>query len=450
MSGIAVSSVILAAGFGTRMKSARTKVLHEIGGRAMLGHVIDAAAALNPISQSVVIGDHAPETGDYARAVCDGINVFVQSPPRGTGDAVQQALPALENFDGAVLVLFADTPLIRTETLKALAEKIEGGAAAAVLGFTPPDAGQYGRLKTDAGGNLEAIIEAADATDAERAIGLCNSGVMAFDAKFLHEKIGDIGNDNAKGEYYLTDMIAIARQAGQRCAIVNSDADDVLGVNSRRELATAENIFQQRMRDAAMTDGATLLDPDTVYFSYDTKIGRDVVVGQNVVFGVGVNIADNVVIKPYTHLEGATIAPNATLGPFSRLRPGAKIGDGARVGNFVEIKNAQIGANAKINHLSYIGDADIGSDANIGAGTITCNYDGFHKHQTIIGERAFVGSNTALVAPVRIGDDAYIGSGSVITKDVLPGDLAVARGRQAAIKGWASRFRAAHSTKRTK
>lgn len=429
------------------MKSSRAKVLHEIGGRAMLGHVLDAAAALNPVSQSVVIGDHAPETGEYARANCDDANVFVQAPPRGTGDAVKQALPALENSDGAVLVLFADTPLIRSETLRALADEIERGAAVAVLGFTPPDPGHYGRLKTDAGGNLEAIIEAADATQDELNIQLCNSGVMAFNAAFLRENIGAITNDNAKGEYYLTDMVAIARKAGQRCAIVNSAADDVLGVNSRRELAAAEIIFQNRMRDDAMTNGATLLDPDTVYFSYDTKIGRDVVVEQNVVFGVGVNIADETVIHPFTHIEGATIDAQASLGPFARLRPGANIETGARIGNFVEVKKAQVGAGAKVNHLSYIGDAEIGDNANIGAGVITCNYDGFSKHKTVVGERAFIGSNSALVAPVNIGDDAYVGSGSVITKDVSAGDLAVARGRQAAIKGWAMRFRAAHSSK---
>lgn len=447
MSGFSISSVILAAGFGTRMKSARAKVLHEIGGRAMLGHVLDAAAALSPVSQSVVIGDHAPETGDYAKSVCGAVNIFVQSPPRGTGDAVKQALPAMENCDGAILVLFADTPLIRAETLKALADEIARGAHVAVLGFTPDEPGQYGRLKTDADGNLEAIVEAADASADELAIPLCNSGVMAFHAAFLREKIAAITNDNAKGEYYLTDTVAMARRSGQRCAIVKSAADDVLGVNARRELAAAEQIFQRRMRDAAMADGATLLDPDTVYFSYDTKIGRDVVIGQNVVFGVGVEIADDVIINPFTHLAGATIGPHATLGPFARLRPGADIQEGARVGNFVEVKKAQVGAGAKINHLSYVGDAEIGANANIGAGVITCNYDGFHKYKTTIGAGAFVGSNSALVAPVCVGDGAYIGSGSVITKDVSAGDLAVGRGRQATVKGWATRFRAAHSTK---
>ena len=447
MGGKAVSTIILAAGFGTRMKSARAKVLHEIGGRALLGHVIDAATALQPASMAIVIGEHAPETGDYAKKQHANIDVFIQAPPQGTGDAVKQAAPSLDGFDGAVLVLFADTPLIRPETLNALAAQIDNGASVAVLGFEPSEPGQYGRLKTGAAGDLEAIIEAADATDEERAIALCNSGVMAFDARFLKDNIGAIDNNNAKGEYYLTDLVAIARSQGERCAIVNGDAEEVVGVNSREDLAAAESIFQQRKRRATMIDGATLLDPATVYFSFDTTIGKDVTIGQNVVFGPGVAIADNVLIKAFTHLEGARIAPNAVVGPFARLRPGADIHDGARIGNFVEVKNAEIKDGAKVNHLSYVGDAVVGRSANIGAGVITCNYDGFAKHKTEIGDSAFIGSNSALVAPVRVGDSAYVGSGSVITKDVDAGDLAVARGRQSVIKGWAARFKKAHTKK---
>lgn len=447
MGGIAVSTIILAAGFGTRMKSARAKVLHEIGGRPLLGHVMDAAASLQPAAMAIVIGEHAPEAGDYARTQNASVKIFIQSPPQGTGDAVKQAAPALDEFNGAALVLFADTPLIRPETLRALAGQIENGAAVAVLGFEPSDPGQYGRLQTGAAGDLEAIIEAADASDEERAIGLCNSGVMAFDAGFLKENIGAIDNNNAKGEYYLTDLVAIARSKGKRCAIVNGDADEVVGVNSREDLAAAEAIFQQRKRRAAMLDGATLLDPATVYFSFDTIIGKDVTIGQNVVFGPGVAIADNVSIKPFTHLEGAQVASDAIVGPFARLRPGADIQNGARLGNFVEVKNARIKDGAKVNHLSYVGDAVVGRSANIGAGVITCNYDGFAKHKTEIGDGAFIGSNSALVAPVRIGDDAYVGSGSVITKDVDAGDLAVARGRQSVIKGWAARFKKAHMKK---
>jgi bifunctional UDP-N-acetylglucosamine pyrophosphorylase/glucosamine-1-phosphate N-acetyltransferase len=440
----AIAAVILAAGHGTRMKSALTKVLHEIGGRAMLGHVIDAAETLSPTRMAVVVGDHAPEAGEYARRLRDDIAVAVQAPPQGTGDAVKQALPALQGFEGAVLVLYADTPLIMPATLRALADKIENGAAVAVLGFTPEDVGAYGRLKTNAEGGLEAIVEAKDASDEELRIGFCNSGVMAFDAQFLQSHIGDINNDNAKGEYYLTDMVAIARKSDRDCVAIEVDSQEVLGVNSRIELAEAEAVFQNRRRHAAMAAGATLLDPDTVYFSYDTELGKDVVVGQSVVFAPGVKVADNVEIKAFSHLEGALVSTAASVGPFARLRPGAALGDGAKVGNFVEIKKADLGAGAKVSHLTYIGDAEIGADANIGAGTITCNYDGYDKHKTAIGAGAFIGSNSSLVAPVRIGDGAYVGSGSVITKDVEPDDLAVARGRQAAIKGWAARFRRAH------
>ncbi len=447
MTDLAVSAVILAAGAGTRMKSSRPKVLHEVGGRAMLGHVLATASALKPTPISLVVGDEASQIIDYAKSARADINIFVQSPPRGTGDAVKQARSAFETHDGAVLVLYADTPLLTPATLSKLIDEIKDGATVGVLGFEPNDPGPYGRLKTNTAGDLEAIIEAADASETERAIGLCNSGVMAFEADFLREHIGKIENNNAKGEYYLTDLAVIARRSDRRCAIVHADAGEVLGVNSRSELAAAESLFQERMREAAMAEGATLLDPDTVYFSHDTKIGKDVTIDQNVVFGRGVSIADNVTIRSFSHIEGATISSGATIGPFARLRPGAGIGSEARIGNFVEVKNSAISAGAKVNHLSYIGDASIGAEANIGAGTITCNFDGYAKHKTVIGDRAFIGSNSALVAPVRIGSGAYVGSGSVITKDVEPDALAVARGRQAAIKGWAARFRKAHTAK---
>ena len=444
MSNLSVSVVILAAGAGTRMKSTRAKVLHEIGARPMLGHVLTTAGALDPASISVVLGDNGAAIANYAKSMHANINLFTQSPPRGTGDAVKHALPAIASHDGAVLVLYADTPLIRPDTLSTLVAEIEAGAAVAVLGFEPANPGPYGRLVTNTAGDLDAIVEAADASETERAIGLCNSGVMAFDAEFLRKNIGAIDNNNAKSEYYLTDLAAIARRADHRCAIVKADADEVLGVNSRSELATAEKVFQRRMRDEAMKDGATLIDPDTVYFSYDTKLGADIVVGPNVVFGPGVAIADRVTINAFSHIEGANVSSGATVGPFARLRPGAEIGQDARIGNFVEIKKSDIGDGAKVNHLSYVGDASVGRAANIGAGTITCNYDGYAKHKTSIGDGAFIGSNSSLVAPVRIGDGAYVGSGSVITKEVEPDALSVARGRQAAIKGWAARFRAAH------
>jgi bifunctional UDP-N-acetylglucosamine pyrophosphorylase/glucosamine-1-phosphate N-acetyltransferase len=444
------AAVILAAGHGTRMKSALPKVMHQIGGRAMIAHVIDAAAALTPERMAVVIGDHAPAVGEFAKSVDPKIAVAVQSPPKGTGHAVMQALPALQGFSGAVLVLYADTPLVRPETLRALAGEIAKGAAVAVLGFTPADPGAYGRLKRDGQGALAAIVEAKDASPEELNIALCNSGVMAINAAFLTKRLKDIGNKNAKGEYYLTDIVALARKDGESCAVIEAETQEVIGVNSRVELSEAEAVFQKRMRRAAMENGATLADPETVYFSFDTKLGKDVVVGQNVVFGPGVTLADGAEVKPFSHLEGASLASGATAGPFARLRPGADLKSGAKVGNFVEIKKAVIGDGAKVSHLTYIGDAEVGADANIGAGTITCNYDGYGKHKTIIGKGAFIGSNSALVAPVTIGDGAYVGSGSVVTKDVEPGDLAVARSRQTAIKGWAARFRKANEDKKKK
>lgn len=441
------AAVILAAGHGTRMKSGKAKVLHEIGARPMIAHVIDAARALEPKRMAVVIGEHAPEVGDFAKTLDARMTTAVQAPPQGTAHAVEQALPALEGFDGAVLVLYADTPLVRPETMRALAGKIADGAAVAVLGFTPDAPGAYGRLKLDETGALAAIVEAKDAAPEELAIRLCNSGVMAIDAAFLHARLKDIGNDNAKGEYYLTDIVALAREDGKACAVIEADAGEVMGVNSRVELAEAEAAFQARMRTRAMENGATLADPSTVYFSHDTVVGQDVVIGQNVVFGPGVAIGDGAVIKPFSHLEGATVSAKASVGPFARLRPGADVGAGAKIGNFVEVKKAVIGDGAKVSHLTYIGDAEIGAEANIGAGTITCNYDGYNKHRTTIGAGAFIGSNSSLVAPVTIGDGAYVGSGSVITKNVEPGDLAVARGRQGAIKGWAARFQKTHAKK---
>ena len=440
-----IAVIILAAGHGSRMKSKTPKVLHKIGGREMLGHVIDTSKSLNPQKMAVVIGDHAPQTGDYARGCDSDIFVAIQAPPQGTGDAVKQAVPAIADFSGIVLVLYADTPLVTTDTLKGLADEIENGATVAVLGFSPEDPGGYGRLRQDSNGALDAIVEARDATAEELKITLCNSGVMAFSAAFLNAEIGNIKNDNSQGEYYLTDLVAMARAAGKQCAIVEGSADEVIGVNARAELAQAEAIFQDRMRALAMIDGASLQDPQSVYFSYDTKLGQDVIIGANVIFGPGVEIADTVEIKPFSHLEGVRVAAGAAIGPFARLRPGADIKEGAKVGNFVEIKKATINAGAKVSHLTYIGDADVGAGANIGAGTITCNYDGYGKHKTTIGANAFIGSNSSLVAPVTIGEGAYVGSGSVITKDIDPGDLAVARGRQAAIKGWAARFHKAHN-----
>lgn len=448
MTDIPIAAVILAAGHGTRMKSSLPKVMHEIGGRAMIAHVIDAASALTPERMSVVIGDHAPQVGEFATSIRKDISVAVQAPPQGTGHAVMQALPSLNGFSGAVLILYADTPLVTPKTLKALADEVAAGAAVAVLGFTPFEPGAYGRLKLDKHGELAAIVEAKDAKPEELDIVLCNSGVMAIDAAFLNARLKDIDNKNAKGEYYLTDIVALACADKKTCAVIEADEDEVLGVNSRVELAEAEAVFQDRMRIAAMENGATLADPSTVYFSWDTKLGMDVTIGQHVIFGPGVTIADNAEVKPFSHLEGASIAEKASAGPFARLRPGADLKTGSKVGNFVEIKKAVIGGGAKVSHLTYIGDAEVGAEANIGAGTITCNYDGYAKHKTVIGKGAFIGSNSALVAPVTIGDGAYVGSGSVVTKNVEPGDLAVARGKQTAIKGWAARFRKSQEKKK--
>lgn len=448
MKALKIATVILAAGHGTRMRSALPKVMHEIGGRAMIAHVIDSAAALAPDRMTVVIGDHSPQVGEFAKVIRSDIAIAVQSPPKGTGHAVMQALPSLQEFSGAVIVLYADTPLVTSSTLAALADKISTGAAVAVLGFTPKDPGAYGRLKRDSSGALAAIVEAKDASQEELQIGLCNSGVMAIDAEFLQNNLEKIDSNNSKGEYYLTDIVALARRARRTCAVIEAAESEVLGVNSRVELAEAEAIFQSRMRRAAMENGATLADPATVYFSWDTKLGQDVSVGQHVVFGPGVTLADNAEVKPFSHLEGAVLAPKSSVGPFARLRPGSQLLPMSKVGNFVEIKNASIGEGAKVSHLTYIGDAEIGADANIGAGTITCNYDGFAKHKTFVGKGAFIGSNSSLVAPVTIGDGAYVGSGSVITKDVAPGDLSVARARQTAITGWVARFHNAQKNKK--
>ncbi len=437
-----IAAIILAAGHGTRMKSALPKVLHPVGGLPMLGHVIKTVETLQLTRLGVVIGDHAPEVGDVATSLHAEAGIFVQAPPQGTGDAVAQALPGLDGFHGVVLVLFADSPLVTAQTLQKLVDAVTAGAGVAVLGFTLEDAGAYGRLITDQEGSLLKIVEAKEASPDELAVGLCNSGFMAIHSDVLKNELPKIGNENAKGEYYLTDIVGLARDAGHSCSVVEGTEEEVLGVNSRVELAVAEDVFQRRARQKAMEDGATLLDQHTTYFSYDTKIGQDVIIGQGVVFAPGVTVENNAEIKAFSHLEGTIVREGAMAGPYARLRPGADLGPASKVGNFVELKKAVLEAGAKVNHLSYIGDAHVGADANIGAGTITCNYDGFNKFKTEIGAGAFVGSNSSLVAPVSIGDGAYVGSGSVVTKNVEKDDLAVARGRQVMKSGWAATFRA--------
>jgi bifunctional UDP-N-acetylglucosamine pyrophosphorylase/glucosamine-1-phosphate N-acetyltransferase len=426
------------------MASGVAKVLHGVGGLALIGHVGRAVGALGAERVAVVVG---PGMGSVVEAARGGLGSAVgvgveQAERLGTGHAVLMAKDALRGCTGPVVVVFGDTPLIRGETLRRLAEGIASGHAVMVAGMRPADPGAYGRLVVGADGTLERIVEAKDANDAERAIGLCNAGAMALDGTVMWDLLERIAPNNAKGEYYLTDVVALARARGLRCGVIEAAFEEAVGVNSRVELAEVEALFQARKRRDAMLGGATLTDPASVWFSHDTVLGRDVVVGPNVVFGPGVTVGDHVAIKGFCHLEGCTIASGAQVGPFARLRPGAAIGADAHIGNFVEIKAALVGQGAKVNHLSYVGDAEVGAKANVGAGTITCNYDGFTKAKTKIGAGAFIGSNTALVAPVSVGDGAIIGAGSVIVADVAPDALAVARGKQEEKPGWAARFRA--------
>ncbi|MCH6591197.1 MAG: bifunctional UDP-N-acetylglucosamine diphosphorylase/glucosamine-1-phosphate N-acetyltransferase GlmU [Proteobacteria bacterium] len=433
------AAIVLAAGLGTRMESRLPKVLHPLAGRPMIGHLMETLAGMELERILVVVGDDMEAVAD---AVAPHPTV-VQKDRLGTGHAVRTACAAVDGFDGTVLVLYADAPLISRQTLMRMLEarRRAPGPAVVVLGFRPSDPGPYGRLIVGADGTLQAIVEAGDATPEQGAIALCNAGVMAIDAAPLPGLLERIGRDNAKGEVYLTDIVAIARGDGLACAVVEGDEAELIGVNSRADLARAEAVVQERLRAAAMAGGASLADPETVYFSHDTRLGRDVTVGPHVVFGPGVAVGDDVEIRAFCHIEGARIAAGARIGPFARLRPGADIAAEAHIGNFVEIKNTTVETGAKINHLAYVGDSRVGAKANVGAGTITCNYDGFAKHHTDIGAGAFIGSNTALVAPVTVGDGAIIGAGSVITGDVAADALALTRADQEERKGWAKRFR---------
>lgn len=439
-----VSTIILAAGKGTRMKSRLPKVLHPIAGRPMLGHVLAAVERAGDARPVLVLAPAMEEVASYARSLLPGVSTVVQSSPRGTGDAVRAAEAAAGDREGVALVVFGDTPLVRSETLSGMIDACTTDTPVVVLGFEAGNPAPYGRLVLDDKGMLTRIVEAKDATPEEFAITLCNGGAMAVRREHLFRILAKVTNDNASGEYYLPDVVGLARTEGLQCAVIRAAEEDLQGVNSRAELAIVEAALQRRLRKAAMDNGTTMLDPETVYMSFDTVLGRDVTVGQSVVFGPGVTVADGATIKAFSHIEGATIAEGAEIGPFARIRPGSEIGRKAKVGNFVETKKAKVEEGAKISHLSYIGDARVGAYANIGAGTITCNYDGYNKFFTDIGAGAFVGSNTALVAPVKIGDGAYLGSGSVITKDVTADALAVARGRQFEKGGWAAAFRAAH------
>lgn len=436
-----VAAIILAAGKGTRMKSDLHKVLHPIAGRSMLLHLIDSVGRLSP--ERVVVVTGAGREQVEAAVAPLGVGTALQAEQLGTGHAVAQARDALAGFDGDVLILYGDVPLVETATMKRMIDRLSEAdrPAAVVLGFRPSDPAAYGRVIADADGRIDRMVEFKDASTEERAVTLCNSGLMAVRSEDLFGLLDRVGNDNAAGEYYLPDIVMLAAGDGRHSAVIETGAGEVAGVNSRGELAVVEGDWQQRRRMRAMTEGATLIAPDTVWFSHDTVIGRDVVIEPHVVFGPGVTVADGVTIHAFSHLEGAKVATGADIGPYARLRPGADVREGARVGNFVEMKKAVLGPGAKANHLTYLGDAEVGAGANIGAGTITCNYDGFLKYRTVIGEGAFIGSNSALVAPVTIGAGAIVGAGAVVTSDVEANALALVRAERQTKAGWAKRFR---------
>jgi bifunctional UDP-N-acetylglucosamine pyrophosphorylase/glucosamine-1-phosphate N-acetyltransferase len=438
-----IAAIVLAAGKGTRMKSALPKVLHRIAGRSMVGHVLDNLSRLEVAKTAVVI---APGMDAVAKEVAPHPTA-IQAEQLGTADAAKAARDVVGRVDGTVLILFGDSPFVSAETIGRLVARREAAdrPAVVVLGMRPADPSGYGRLVTDDAGNLAAIVEHNDADEAQRAIGLCNSGVMAIDGAVLWDLIDAIGNRNAKQEYYLTDIVRIARGRGHGAAVVEAPVRELIGINSRAELAAAEAIFQHGLRERAFENGVTMTDPGSVFLCADTRLGRDVTIGPNVVFGPGVTVADNVEIRAFSHIEGAAIESGAVIGPFARLRPGSRIGRDAHVGNFVETKNATLGEGAKANHLTYLGDAAVGARSNIGAGTITCNYDGYLKTRTTIGDNVFIGSNSALVAPVTIGEGAIVAAGSVITRDVEADAMSVARGHQVDKPGWAAKFRAARA-----
>src|SRR5580704_10392723 len=442
-------AIVLAAGEGTRMRSARPKVLHNVAGQSLLAHVLTAVDAAGTTATAVVVGPGQDEVAAEAKRVLPGAVTFVQGERRGTAHAVLAAKAAIAKLPDDILVVYGDTPLIRPQTLTQLRAPLAKGAAVAVLAFRPADPAGYGRLITS-GDELIAIREEADASPRERKINLCNGGIMALAGKNALAILERIGDDNRKHEFYLTDAVEIARGMKLRAVAVEGEEDDVRGINTKAQLAEAEAVAQKRLRDAALSAGVTLIAPETVFLSADTKFGKDVVVEPYVVFGEKVTVEDGAVIRSFSHLAGAHVGKGVSVGPFARLRPGTRLGDGSRIGNFVEVKETVLEAGAKANHLSYIGDAFVGANANIGAGTITCNYDGSDKHRTSIGKDAFIGSNSALVAPVEIGEGAYIGTGSVITDDVPADALALGRSRQVVKEGRAARLRALQSLSKKK
>ena len=440
MSARSSLTVVLAAGEGTRMRSRLPKVLHPVAGQSMLAHVLAATPQGDDARLAVVIGPDREKVADEVLRLRPDAKIFVQSERLGTAHAVLAARDAIAVGADDLLVVFGDTPLISAETFSRLRAPLRGGAALAVLGFRAADPTGYGRLLIE-GGHLTAIREQADASAEERKITLCNAGVMAFDGCAALEILDGIGNANAKGEYYLVDAVGIVRQRGGDAVVIETSEDEVRGINTKAQLAEAESVMQARLRRAALEAGVTLIAPDTVYLAADTTFGQDVTIEPFVVIGPGVSIADGAVIHSFCHIVHCSIGRNAQVGPYARIRPGTSLGEGAKIGNFVEAKASTLGAGVKVNHLSYIGDTEIGPNTNVGAGTITCNYDGFGKHKTTIGKGVFVGTNTSLVAPIKVGDGAYIGSGSVITRDVPADAMAVERGTQNNREGGATRYR---------
>jgi len=432
--------IVLAAGQGTRMKSSLHKVLHPIAGRPMLLHLLASVSSLAPERQVVVVGAGREQVGKALAG--RGVEIVVQAEQLGTGHAVAQAKEALVGFAGDVLILYGDVPLVRPETMRAMIARLDGPnkPTCVILGFRPPDAAAYGRIIAGPDGRIVKMVEYKDASADERAVDLCNSGLMAVRAADLFALLERVGNDNAAGEYYLPDIVMLAAADGRASVVIETDAAEVAGVNSRAELAAVEASWQAMRRAEAMRDGATLIAPETVFFAYDTVLAQDVTIEPNVVFGPGVTVAEGAVIHAFCHIEGARIGPGVSVGPYARLRPGAELAENVRIGNFVEVKNARLGRGAKANHLSYVGDATVGEEVNIGAGTITCNYDGYFKHETVIGDRAFIGSNSALIAPVRIGRDAIVAAGSAVSRDVADGELRLVRAEQLVKPGWADRF----------
>jgi bifunctional UDP-N-acetylglucosamine pyrophosphorylase/glucosamine-1-phosphate N-acetyltransferase len=433
--------IVLAAGQGTRMRSDTHKVLHPIAGRPLLLHLLDRVDALGADRRVIVVGKGREQV--QAAIAGRDAELAIQDEQKGTGHAVQQAEAALASYPGPVLILFGDTPFVETATLRRMLDRLDGdgGPGVVVLASRQADPAKYGRIVLGKGDRIARMVEYRDATEEERAIDLCNSGMMAVRASDLFRWLAKVGNDNAAGEYYLPDIVNVAAAEGREAVVIEGDPYEAAGVNSRAELAHLELEWQRRRREQALEEGATLIDPESVWFAFDTKLGRDVTVEPHVVFGPAVEVGDGATIHAFSHIDGATIGAAARIGPFARIRPGTVLAERTKVGNFVELKKSKVAAGAKINHLSYVGDAEVGANANVGAGTITCNYDGYGKYKTVIGEGAFIGSNSALVAPVTIGDRAIVGAGSVITEDVDADALAVERSEQRGLAGWARRFR---------